>query len=54
MLGSRNGFSTGYGQAKWVPEQQLRAAGKRGILGSVIRPGYILGDSNTGVCVRSL
>jgi len=50
MLGSRIGLSTGYGQTKWVSEQLVRAAGKRGLLGSVIRPGYILGDSDTGVC----
>jgi L-aminoadipate-semialdehyde dehydrogenase len=50
MLGSRTGLSTGYGQTKWVSEQLVRAAGKRGLLGSVIRPGYILGDSDTGVC----
>jgi L-aminoadipate-semialdehyde dehydrogenase len=50
MLGSRTGLGTGYGQTKWVSEQLVRAAGKRGLLGSVIRPGYILGDSETGVC----
>ncbi|KAK2787436.1 large subunit of alpha-aminoadipate reductase [Emmonsiellopsis sp. PD_33] len=50
MEGSRTGLGTGYGQTKWVSEQLVRAAGKRGLLGSVIRPGYILGDSETGVC----
>jgi L-aminoadipate-semialdehyde dehydrogenase len=50
MQGSRTDLSTGYGQTKWVSEQVVRAAGKRGLLGSVIRPGYILGDSETGVC----
>jgi L-aminoadipate-semialdehyde dehydrogenase len=49
MLGSRTGLGTGYGQTKWVSEQLVRAAGKRGLQGSVIRPGYILGDSETGV-----
>ncbi|KAF4637408.1 hypothetical protein G7Y89_g677 [Cudoniella acicularis] len=38
------------GQTKWVSEQLVRAAGKRGLLGSVIRPRYIPGDSDTGVC----
>ncbi|KAH0542855.1 putative NRPS-like protein biosynthetic cluster [Glutinoglossum americanum] len=50
MQGSRTGLGTGYGQTKWVSEQLVRAAGKRGLQGSVIRPGYILGDSETGVC----
>ena len=50
MQGSRTGLGTGYGQTKWVSEQLVRAAGERGLLGSVIRPGYILGDSESGVC----
>ncbi|KAL7619985.1 large subunit of alpha-aminoadipate reductase [Parahypoxylon ruwenzoriense] len=50
MQGSRTGLGTGYGQTKWVSEQFVREAGKRGLQGSVIRPGYILGDSQTGVC----
>lgn len=48
LEGSRVGLGTGYGQSKWVSEQLVRAAGKRGLLGSVVRPGYILGDSQTG------
>jgi L-2-aminoadipate reductase len=50
MQGSRAGLGTGYGQTKWVSEQLVRAAGKRGLQGSVVRPGYVLGDSETGVC----
>ncbi|KAK4116809.1 large subunit of L-aminoadipate-semialdehyde dehydrogenase [Canariomyces notabilis] len=50
MEGSRTGLGTGYGQTKWVSEQLVREAGRRGLLGSVVRPGYILGDSETGVC----
>ena len=50
MEGSRTGLGTGYGQTKWVSEQLVREAGKRGLRGSVIRPGYILGDSETGIC----
>ncbi|ODH46207.1 L-aminoadipate-semialdehyde dehydrogenase [Paracoccidioides brasiliensis] len=50
LEGSRTGLGTGYGQTKWVSEQLVRAASKRGLLGSVIRPGYILGDTETGVC----
>ena len=50
LQGSRNDLSTGYGQTKWVSEQLVHAAGMRGLRGSVVRPGYILGDSETGVC----
>ncbi|KAI0199288.1 non-ribosomal peptide synthetase [Astrocystis sublimbata] len=52
MSGSRFGLGTGYGQSKWVSEQLVREAGRRGLLGSVIRPGYILGDASSGVCVH--
>ncbi|KAI0895038.1 large subunit of L-aminoadipate-semialdehyde dehydrogenase [Annulohypoxylon nitens] len=50
MNGSRTGLGTGYGQTKWVSEQLVREAGRRGLRGSVVRPGYVLGDSQTGVC----
>ncbi|KAF2967579.1 hypothetical protein GQX73_g5999 [Xylaria multiplex] len=33
-----------------VSEQLVRKASTRGLLGSVVRPGYILGDAATGVC----
>ena len=50
LQGSRSNLGTGYGQTKWVSEQLVRAAGARGLRGSVIRPGYVLGDSESGVC----
>lgn len=50
MQGSRIGLGTGYGQTKWVSEQLIREAGRRGLQGTIIRPGYILGDSDSGVC----
>ncbi|KAJ1335069.1 L-2-aminoadipate reductase [Microdochium nivale] len=50
MEGSRTGLGTGYGQTKWVSEQISREAGRRGLSGTVVRPGYILGHSETGVC----
>ncbi|KAI1771602.1 large subunit of L-aminoadipate-semialdehyde dehydrogenase [Hypoxylon cercidicola] len=50
LNGSRTGLGTGYGQTKWVSEQLVREAGKRGLQGSIVRPGYVLGDSQTGVC----
>ena len=33
-----------------VSEKLVREAGRRGLVGSVVRPGYILGDATTGVC----
>lgn len=50
LQGSRTDLGTGYGQTKWVSEQLVREAGRRGLRGSVIRPGYVLGDSENGVC----
>ncbi|KAF4973586.1 hypothetical protein FZEAL_9287 [Fusarium zealandicum] len=50
MMGSQTGLGTGYGQTKWVSEQLVREAGRRGLRGTVVRPGYILGDIETGVC----
>lgn len=50
MMGSHTGLSTGYGQTKWVSEQLVREAGRRGLRGAVVRPGYILGSRNSGVC----
>ncbi|KAI8666078.1 Alpha-aminoadipate reductase [Fusarium keratoplasticum] len=49
MQGSRVGLGTGYGQTKWVSEQLVREAGKRGLRGAVVRPGYILGSRENGV-----
>ncbi|KAK9442948.1 L-aminoadipate-semialdehyde dehydrogenase large subunit [Metarhizium brunneum] len=49
MTGSRAGLGTGYGQTKWVSEQLVREAGRRGLRGAVVRPGYILGSRNGGV-----
>ena len=48
LEGSRTGLSTGYGQSKWVSEYLVRQAGKRGLVGTIVRPGYILGDSQSG------
>ncbi|ROV95053.1 hypothetical protein VPNG_09475 [Cytospora leucostoma] len=50
MQGSRTGLGTGYGQTKWVAEQLIREAGRRGLQGTIIRSGYVLGDAETGVC----
>ena len=49
LAGSRKGLGTGYGQSKWVAEYLCREAGRRGLRGCIIRPGYVLGSSKTGV-----
>lgn len=42
------GLGTGYGQSKWAGEFLVREAGRRGLKGTIVRPGYVLGDSTTG------
>ncbi|ORY80373.1 L-aminoadipate-semialdehyde dehydrogenase [Protomyces lactucae-debilis] len=49
LSGSATGLGTGYGQSKWVGEALTREAGRRGLSGCVVRPGYIVGDTHTGV-----
>ncbi|KAL8688512.1 MAG: hypothetical protein Q9224_004864, partial [Gallowayella concinna] len=49
LEGSRKGLGTGYGQSKWVSEKMVQEAGKRGLRGCIVRPGYITGDSKSGV-----
>ena len=62
LEGSRKELQSGYGQSKWVAEKLLMMARRGGvdaIVGSskipvhlpiaIIRPGYIVGDSRTGV-----
>ncbi|KUJ13154.1 large subunit of L-aminoadipate-semialdehyde dehydrogenase [Mollisia scopiformis] len=49
LSGSVTGLGTGYGQSKWVAEYLVRAAGARGLRGTIIRPGYITGDKASGV-----
>ena len=49
LEGSRTGLETGYGQSKWVAEKLILEARKRGMAATIVRPGYILGDSKTGV-----
>lgn len=48
LEGSRKGLGTGYGQSKWVSEYLVREAGKRGLRGMILRPGYVLGESESG------
>jgi thioester reductase-like protein len=44
----RANLTQGYTQTKWVAEKLLAIARARGVPGSVFRPGYISGDSETG------
>jgi L-2-aminoadipate reductase len=48
LMGSGSALPTGYGQSKWVSEQLVLEAGRRGLKSTIIRPGYIVGDSVTG------
>ena len=45
MQGSRTGL-----EASYVSEPLVHEAGKAGLRDSVIRSGYVLDDSKTGVC----
>jgi L-aminoadipate-semialdehyde dehydrogenase len=49
LEGSRKGLGTGYGQSKWAAEYLTRQAGKRGLTGCIIRPGYVTGDPHSGI-----
>ncbi|KAA1473026.1 alpha-aminoadipate reductase Lys1p [Dentipellis sp. KUC8613] len=49
LEGARGSLKTGYGQSKWVSEKLLFEAGKRGLRGHIVRPGYVVGDSQTAV-----
>ncbi|EGE04943.1 L-aminoadipate-semialdehyde dehydrogenase [Trichophyton equinum CBS 127.97] len=48
LTGSTEGLGTGYGQSKWAGEFLVREAGRRGLRGAIVRPGYVTGDSTTG------
>ncbi|KIW44701.1 L-aminoadipate-semialdehyde dehydrogenase [Exophiala oligosperma] len=48
LTGSSKGLGTGYGQSKWASEYLVREAGRRGLRGSIIRSGYVLGSSKSG------
>lgn len=47
LEGARFSLKTGYGQTKWVSEKLLFEAGRRGLRGHIVRPGYVVGDSQT-------
>lgn len=47
LEGARATLKTGYGQTKWVSEKLLFEAGKRGLQGHIVRPGYVVGASDS-------
>ena len=47
LEGAKSTLKTGYGQTKWVSEKLLFEAGKRGLHGHIVRPGYVVGHSQT-------
>ena len=49
LEGAAKGLSGGYGQSKFVSEKLVFEARRRGLAASVVRPGYILGHSRSGV-----
>lgn len=51
LEGSRKGLGTGYGQSKWASEYLVREAGRRGLVGTVVRPGYVSGDPVSGTTI---
>jgi L-aminoadipate-semialdehyde dehydrogenase len=44
---ARHSLKSGYGQSKWVSEKLLFEAGRRGLRGHIVRPGYVVGDSRS-------
>lgn len=45
LEGARTGLKAGYGQSKWVSEKLLMEASQRGFHNTIVRPGYVVGDS---------
>lgn len=43
------GLNSGYGQTKWVAEKLIMIAASRGLKASIVRPGYVVGDSKAAV-----
>ncbi|KAK3817372.1 MAG: L-aminoadipate-semialdehyde dehydrogenase [Benniella sp.] len=49
LEGARHGLRSGYGQSKWVAEKLIMAANANGLPATIIRPGYVLGHTRSGV-----
>ncbi|MGR8007777.1 thioester reductase domain-containing protein [Streptomyces hypolithicus] len=46
-------LSLGYTKSKWVAEQLVLEAGRRGVPLTVHRPGQVWGDTNSGACQKN-
>ncbi|KAF1814762.1 alpha-aminoadipate reductase [Eremomyces bilateralis CBS 781.70] len=51
LHGSKRRLTTGYGQSKWASECLIREAGRRGLAGCIIRPGYVTGHPTSGMTI---
>ncbi|RKP34503.1 male sterility protein-domain-containing protein [Dimargaris cristalligena] len=49
LEGSRHGLPSGYDQSKWVADKLILEARARGYPFTIIRPGFVVGSSTTGV-----
>lgn len=49
IMGAAKGLGIGYGQSKWVAEKLTMLAAERGLRASIVRPGYVVGDSKSAV-----
>ncbi|KAF9438801.1 large subunit of alpha-aminoadipate reductase [Entomortierella beljakovae] len=49
LEGARYGLRSGYGQSKWVAEKLIMTANAKGLPATIIRPGYVLGHTKSGV-----
>src|SRR5262249_23669391 len=47
--GNWHGLTDGYQQSKWVAEKIVRIAADRGLPVRIYRPGFVTGDSATGI-----
>lgn len=48
LQGSATTLRFGYAQSKWVAENLLHECGRRGMTGYIVKPSFVLGDSNSG------
>lgn len=49
LQGSTRGLKSGYGQSKYVAERLVMVCASRGLRASIVRPGYVVGDSESAV-----
>ncbi|PWN51482.1 large subunit of L-aminoadipate-semialdehyde dehydrogenase [Violaceomyces palustris] len=49
LVANTKGLKSGYGQSKWVAEKLVMIGAQRGLRASIVRPGYVVGDSKSAV-----